>query len=70
MKLLILKGYVTSTVIVEESFYPNLGGVLGNSFCGIRDKTTLCLKLQKIMLETWELVGKYTQICGFRKYTF
>ena len=29
-----------------------------------------CLKLVRIMLETWNLVGKYTHIFSFRKYTF
>ena len=29
-----------------------------------------CLKLVRIMLETWNLVRKYTRIFGFRKYTF
>ena len=28
------------------------------------------LKLVRIMLETWNLVCKCTNICGFRKYTF
>ena len=31
-------------------------------------KTTPCLKLVRIMLETWYLVCKYTHICSFRKY--
>ena len=30
----------------------------------------LCLKLVRIMLETWNLVHKYKQIRSFRKYTF
>ena len=29
-----------------------------------------CLKLVRIMLETWYLVRKYTHICSFRKNTF
>ena len=33
-------------------------------------KITLCLKLIRIMLETWNLVHKYTGIRSFRKYTF
>ena len=33
-------------------------------------KFPLCLKLVRIMLETWDLVRNYTQICRFRKYTF
>ena len=28
-----------------------------------------CLKLVRIMLETWNLVRKYIHICSFRKYT-
>ena len=31
-------------------------------------KTTPCLKLVRIVLETWYLVCKYTHICSFRKY--
>ena len=33
-------------------------------------KITPCLKLVRIMLETSNLVRKYTRICSFRKYTF
>ena len=29
-----------------------------------------CLKLVRIMLETWNLARKYTPIRGFRKYVF
>ena len=29
-----------------------------------------CLKLVRIMLETYSLVRKYKHICSFRKYTF
>ena len=29
-----------------------------------------CLKLVRIMLETWILVRKYIHVCSFRKYTF
>ena len=37
---------------------------------GVKFSPTACLKLEKIMLETWKLVRKYTQICSFRKHTF
>ena len=30
-------------------------------------KLLLCLKLVRIMLEIWNLVGTYTHICSFRK---
>ena len=30
----------------------------------------LCLKLVRIMLETWKLVRKYTPICSSKNYTF
>ena len=33
-------------------------------------KTSLRLKLVRSMLETWNLVGKYTHIYSFRKYSF
>ena len=32
-------------------------------------KTTPCLKLVRIMLETWKLVRKYTHVCSFRNYS-
>ena len=33
-------------------------------------KINPCLKLVRFMLETWNLVRKYTHICSLRKYTF
>ena len=38
-------------------------------FSGVK-KVTPCPKLVRIMLETWNLVHKYTQKCTFGKYTF
>ena len=32
-------------------------------------KITPCLKLVRVILETWNLVCKYTHMCSFRKYT-
>ena len=29
-----------------------------------------CLKLDRVMLETWNLAHKYTLMCSLRKYTF
>ena len=52
-----------------SAFNSNLGGVhfeVGEG--GL--KLPLGLKLVRIMLETWNLAGKYTHICSFRKYTF
>ena len=49
----------------------NWVGFLGVRFeVGERGKITPCLKLVGIMLETWNLAGKYTHISSFRKYTF
>ena len=42
----------------------------GGEGAGVRGKITPCLKLFRIMLETWNLVRKYTHIISFRKYTF
>ena len=55
----------------------SLLGILGRAFqgfvlrwVGVGVKLPLCLKLVRIMLETSNLVRKYTSICSFRKYTF
>ena len=45
-----------------------MGILKGSSYDGW-DKITPCLKLVKIVLETWTLVCKYKLICSFRKYT-
>ena len=51
-------------------------GVLGAHFevCvwggDVGVKLPPCLKLVRIVLETWNLVRKFTHICSFRKYTF
>ena len=46
-------------------------GFLGIRFeMGESKVTPSCLKIVRIMLETWNLVRKYTHICSFRKYTF
>ena len=42
----------------------------GSFWGGEEGKITPCLKLLRIMLETWNLLGKYTHIFKFRKYTF
>ena len=43
-------------------------------FLGVRfevgGKITPCLKLVRVMLETWNLARKYTLTCSFRKYIF
>ena len=46
-------------------------------FLGVRSevggrggKLLPCLKLVRVMLETWNLVRQYTHIFSFRKYTF
>ena len=62
--------YLKSLEIDLDYFNRNLGGLLGIHFDvkgwgGI----TPCLKLVKSMLESWNLVRKYTHICSFRKYT-
>ena len=44
-------------------------GYLGVRF-EVRGKVSPCLKLVRIILETWNLVLKYTPIYSFRKYTF
>ena len=50
---------------------PNLYGLPRGSFCsGGGGGITPCLKLVIIMLETWNLLRKYTQKCSFRKYNF
>ena len=45
-------------------------GLLGVRFEVGGCKITPCLKLVRIMLETWNLGRKCTHICSFRKYTF
>ena len=35
---------------------------------GLGGKIAPCLKLVRIILETWNLVCKYSHICSFRKY--
>ena len=53
------------------SFNSNLGGLFRGSFWGEVGKITPpSLKLVRIVLETWNLVRKYTHISSFRKYTF
>ena len=37
---------------------------------GVKLSTSFCLKFVEIMLETWNLVCEYTQICSFIKNTF
>ena len=67
------------SVSVRNLFNPNRVGFLGVRLEAGGTITTspprpplskACLKLVRIMLETWNLVGKYTQICSFRKYLF
>ena len=54
---------------------PNLGVLFRGSFWGggggggVKLPPT-CLKLVRIMLETWNLVRKNNHICNFRKYIF
>ena len=48
-------------------------GFLGVCFTGKiipHPELTPCLELIRIMLKTWNLVCKYINICGFRKYAF
>ena len=47
------------------------GGLFRGSFWGgWGRKITPCLKLVRIMLETWNLIRKFTRTCTFRNYTF
>ena len=57
---------------VSNTIKSNLGGLFRGPVWGGGGAITLpsCLKLVRIMLETWNLVRKYTNICSFRKYTF
>ena len=48
----------------------SLDFVRGSFWGGEEGKITPCLKLVRIMLETWNLLRKYTHIFSFRKYTF
>ena len=50
-------------------FKPNLGGLFWAHFEVLGVKLPP-LKLVRIMLETWNLVCKYTHMRDFRKYTF
>ena len=55
------------------SINPSLSGLFRGSFWlegGGRGEITPCLKLVSIMVETWNLVSKYTHIPSFRKYNF
>ena len=45
-------------------------GFLGVRFEVVGSKTILCLKLVRIILETWNLFCKHAHICSFRKYAF
>ena len=64
----------------EFSLNSNLGGLFRGSFWGVYVcvgvggegglKLSPCLKLVRIMLETWNLVREYKHIYSFRKYTF
>ena len=56
--------------ITQPCINSNLGVLFRGSFWGGGQKITRCLKLVRIMLETWHLVRKYTHIFSFRKYTF
>ena len=54
---------------------PNLDGLFMGLFCGGCDEVVggggqycPCLKFSRVMLETWNLAGKYTHVCSFRKY--
>ena len=62
----------TETLFYNELLLsnPNLVGFLGVRFEVGGVKLSPCLKLVRIMLETSNLVRKYTPICSFRKYTF
>ena len=55
-------------------FNPNLGGLFRVHFewggGGGGKLSPSSLKLVRIVLETSNLVRKYTRICSFRKYTF
>ena len=42
----------------------------GKGWLNLPSPTACLLKLVKIMLETWNLVHKYTHICRIGKYTF
>ena len=57
---------------VKWCLNPNLGGLFRGSFWGGGGGRgiTLCLKLVRMMLETWNFVRKFAHICSFRKYTF
>ena len=50
-------------------FNPNLGVLFRGLFWGGWGLSP-CLKLVRIMLETWNLARKYKPICSFKKYTF
>ena len=52
--------YFHATVL--NVFNPNLGGLFRGSFWGVGVKTTPCLKIVRVMLETWNLVWKYTHM--------
>ena len=48
----------------------NMGGLFRGLFQGGDGWISPCVKLVRIMLETWNLVHKYTHIYSFRKKTF
>ena len=54
----------------KEGFNPNLGEIFWGSFWVWGSKITPCLKLVRIMLETWNMARRYTDVSSFRKYTF
>ena len=49
---------------------PNLVGFFRGLFWGGWEDYPLFVKVVRIILETWNLVRKYAQICSFRKFTF
>ena len=53
-----------------QDLNPNMGGLFRGLFRGGDGWISPCLKLVRIMLETWNLVHKYTHIYSFRKKIF
>ena len=67
-KLFCLKNWGNGPKRGFFKFNPTLGGLFrGCSFWGEGGGG---LEFVRIMLETWNLVRKYTPICSFRKYNF
>ena len=52
------------------TFNPRLSGWVRLEVGGRQNYPAPCLNLVRNMLETWNLVRKYKNICNFRKYTF